>query len=63
MREKEKIINKLQIELLEKDKPLKEKVALIHKMEEKLAVIEKKHEKELDELKQELLGYQQNEIQ
>ena len=62
MREKEKIINKLQIELLEKDKPLKEKVALINKMEEKLAVIEKKHEKELDELKQELLGYQQNEI-
>lgn len=51
LQEKEKAISKLQSELIEKDKPLKEKAVLIQKMEEKLIQIEKRHEQEMDELR------------
>lgn len=48
IKEKERQVSKLQMEVLEKDKPLKEKVVLIKRMEEKLASIETCHEKEME---------------
>lgn len=44
LKEKDRIISRLQTELLEKDKPLKEKTLMAQKLEEKIGVIERKHE-------------------
>lgn len=63
MLDKEKQILKLQLELQEKDRPLKEKTATIVKLEDKIRVIEKKYKEELDGLKQEIINYQQMEQQ
>ncbi|CDW91583.1 UNKNOWN [Stylonychia lemnae] len=63
MLDKEKQILKLQLELQEKDRPLKEKTATIVKLEDKIRVIEKKYKEELDGLKQEIVNYQQMEQQ
>lgn len=48
---------KLQLDVQEKDRTLKDKTALILKMEEKVKSLEKKHKEELDSLKQELVNY------
>jgi hypothetical protein len=43
MLEKDKMVLKLQVELQEKDRPLKEKAAMIKTLEEKIKNLESKH--------------------
>eukprot|EP00347_Sterkiella_histriomuscorum_P022304 403330954 len=58
MQEQEKQIIKLQLDIQEKDKPLKEKTSIIQKLEEKLKNLESKYQEEIQTLKQEILNYQ-----